>query len=82
MENWIKGGEYDYPEDFGDILNDVKIYRCENSGKRIITSNGIPDHFVKQGNNNSPCEQFWAISVRDSCKCPIMPNGISYQSNT
>eukprot|EP00588_Corethron_pennatum_P013768 CAMPEP_0194271594 /NCGR_PEP_ID=MMETSP0169-20130528/5336_1 /TAXON_ID=218684 /ORGANISM="Corethron pennatum, Strain L29A3" /LENGTH=1088 /DNA_ID=CAMNT_0039013977 /DNA_START=145 /DNA_END=3411 /DNA_ORIENTATION=- len=66
--NWVKGKSYTYPDDFKDasdvaILNVVDIYKCPTSKKRIIISNGVPDHTVKQGNGNIPCEIRWAITL-------------------
>eukprot|EP00588_Corethron_pennatum_P035950 CAMPEP_0194345440 /NCGR_PEP_ID=MMETSP0171-20130528/104854_1 /TAXON_ID=218684 /ORGANISM="Corethron pennatum, Strain L29A3" /LENGTH=343 /DNA_ID=CAMNT_0039112417 /DNA_START=163 /DNA_END=1190 /DNA_ORIENTATION=+ len=70
--NWVKGKSYTYPDDFKDasdvaILNVVDIYKCPTSKKRIIISNGVPDHTVKQGNGNIPCEIRWAITL------PLVP---------
>jgi len=66
--NWSKGNEYIYPDQFKDsqgvdILNIVDIYKCPTSKKRIIISNGVPDHTVTQGNGNIPCEIRWAITL-------------------
>lgn len=63
IEGWVRGNEYAYPDDFGEILNDVTTYTCPASEKRVIVSNGIPDHIVSLGNNNLPCEINWAISL-------------------
>jgi hypothetical protein len=63
ISGWSKGNTYQYPGDFNGILNQVKIYKCETSGKRVIISNGIPDHAVTQGNPNSPCQKNWAIEM-------------------
>jgi hypothetical protein len=63
ISGWSNGNPYQYPGDFNGILNQVKIYKCETSGKRVIISNGIPDHAVTQGNPNSPCQKNWAIEV-------------------
>lgn len=63
MQGWSRNRDYKYPEDFGDILNKVTIYTCSENNKRIILSNGIPDHNVRQANPNFPCETNWAISV-------------------
>jgi hypothetical protein len=63
MSGWSKGGTYQYPSDFENILSEVKIYVCPTSERRVIVSNGIPDHDVVQGNKNSPCEKKWAISM-------------------
>ena len=76
--NWVKGNFYTYPDDFKDtsgvdILNVVDIYKCPTSKKRIIISNGIPDHTVKQGNSNIPCEIRWAITVSIVYSCIIAP---------
>jgi len=63
MVGWKRGQNYEYPQDFGKILNKVEIYTCKESKKRIIISNGIPDHGVKQGNSNIPCETNWVVSM-------------------
>jgi hypothetical protein len=63
MKGWSRNNDYAYPEDFGDILNEVTIYTCNESNKRIIISNGIPDHDIRQANPNIPCETNWAISM-------------------
>jgi hypothetical protein len=54
-----------YPDDFQDILNKVEIYQCPSSGKRVIISNGIPDHDVTLQSPSGPCEINWAIEVSD-----------------
>lgn len=53
-----------YPDDFDGILSEAKIYRCPSSNKRVIISNGIPDHdLVIQQNNNGACEIPYAIEM-------------------
>lgn len=52
---WSNGNDYKYPGDFGNILNEVEIYSCPTSGKRVIIANGIPDHDVTLANPNVPC---------------------------
>ena len=39
--NFSRFDEPQYPDDFGEVLNEVKVYRCEISQKRVIISNGI-----------------------------------------
>ena len=63
MTGWSHNNQYEYPDDFEGILNEVEINVCPESGKRIIKSNGIPDHTVTQGNPNYPCEINWIVSV-------------------
>merc|ERR1712130_304269 len=62
--NFSKGGQcgttYNYPEDFKTssneaVLNEVTHYECASEGKRIIISNGIPDHSIHQNNPHEPC---------------------------
>lgn len=53
--NFRRDNNYDYPEDFN-ILNKVERYICQDSGIRVIISNGIPDHFHRQANPTAPCE--------------------------
>jgi len=62
MQGWSRNRDYKYPEDFS-IKNEVKIYTCKESGKRIIISNGIPDHNVRQANPNIPCATNWAVTM-------------------
>jgi len=64
IELWQKGLTYEYnAENFENILNKVEHYECEGWNKRIIISNGIPDHEVTLGNNNAPCEYEWFIEI-------------------
>ena len=63
MENWATNTAMDYPDDFEGILNKIEIYICEQSDKRIIISNGIPDHGVTVGNNMQPCEIPYVIKL-------------------
>ena len=72
MANWQSGGSYEYPADFEGILNDVKIYQCPTSDKRVIISNAIPDHSVQQNNPNSPCEIMYAVEVSESLRVETM----------
>jgi len=63
QESWVGvGGNFTYPDHF-DVLNNVTIYTCPQSQKRIIISNGIPDHSVESRRNARPCEAKWAISL-------------------
>ena len=66
MTGWSRNNQYEYPNDFEGILNEVEIYVCPMSGNRIIKANGIPDHTVTQGNPNYPCEVNWIVSVSPS----------------
>mmetsp|Transcript_1845 Transcript_1845/g.5111 ORF Transcript_1845/g.5111 Transcript_1845/m.5111 type:complete len:275 (-) Transcript_1845:243-1067(-) len=59
-------GTYAYPSDFR-ILNDVAWYVCPDSGKRIVQSNGIPDHNVTVGNPNDSCVTPWHVEM------PLLP---------
>ena len=52
-----------YPDDFGDILNQVAIYQCPSSKKRVVISNGIPNHDVILQNRNAPCESNFALEL-------------------
>ena len=52
-----------YPTDFDGILNQVQIYKCTTSNKRIIISNGIPNHDVTLQNRIAPCEVNWSIEI-------------------
>jgi hypothetical protein len=54
-----------YPDGFSGILNKVEIYQCPSSGKRVIISNGIPDHDLTLQTPSWPCEVNWAIEVSD-----------------
>ena len=46
-----KGQTKKYPVDFP-IENSVQVYTCQSTNKRVIISNGIPDHDVVIGRNN------------------------------
>lgn len=59
-------------QDFEGILNSVEHYICPipdtedttvSTNTRIIYSNGFPDHSVRWGNPNAPCEKFWYIEM-------------------
>jgi len=64
IQNWTKGTTYQYnAENFENILNEVEHYECTDWNKRIIISNGIPDHEVTLGNNNLPCENKWYLQI-------------------
>jgi len=56
-----KGMDRKYPDDYDGILNKVTVYRCPTSKKRVIISNGIPDHDLTQENERGPCEFPYAI---------------------
>jgi hypothetical protein len=56
-ESFSKGTTY--TTDKFTYKNKVAVYECSTSGKRIIVSNGIPNHSITQGNPNSPCEIPW-----------------------
>ena len=63
MVDWNRDEVKTYPDDFQGILNEVEMYICPTSERRIIVSNGIPSHDVHLWNNNDPCEIHWAVSV-------------------
>jgi len=48
-----------YPDDFGGVFSQSKIYTC--SDKRVIISNGIPDHDLTLHRSVQPCETNWAV---------------------
>ena len=52
-----------YPDDFNGITNQVQIYKCTTSNKRIIISNGIPNHDVTLQNRIAPCEVNWVVEI-------------------
>ena len=58
-----RGEEKSYPDDFEGILNQVQIYQCPSRGKRVLVSNGIPDHSVTMQNRNGPCEFNWVVEL-------------------
>lgn len=64
-----KGATYEYPNDFVQtdgvtpLRNAVTHYECQAEGKRIIVSNGIPDHKHVQSNPNAPCEMDWYVEL-------------------
>ena len=61
--NFSRFDEPVYPDDFGEVLNEVKIYRCEISQKRVIISNGIPDHSFFMHRDMNACEVPYAIEL-------------------
>eukprot|EP01095_Lingulamoeba_sp_RSL-Kostka_P006109 TRINITY_DN188_c0_g1_i1.p1 TRINITY_DN188_c0_g1~~TRINITY_DN188_c0_g1_i1.p1 ORF type:complete len:327 (-),score=123.63 TRINITY_DN188_c0_g1_i1:229-1209(-) len=61
-ESWSNGNTYIYPSGFN-YGNEVQWYECPSSQKRIVVSNGIPNHDVIVGNPNSPCEIPWYVSL-------------------
>lgn len=65
LTSWTnsRGEEKQYPADFGGVLSKVEIYQCPDSGKRVMISNGIPDHKVTLQKNNAPCEVNWVVEV-------------------
>ena len=58
-----RGEEKNYPDDFDGILNQVQIYQCPARDKRVIISNGIPNHGVTLQNRNGPCEVNWVVEI-------------------
>ncbi len=54
--------EKKYPDDF-DALNSVNIYTCPLLNKRVIISNGIPDHDIIPQSNRQPCEYNWVVEM-------------------
>lgn len=65
MTDWDRRETKIYPDDFEGILNNVTIYNCPSSQKRVMISNGIPDHDVDSvPSNTNPCEINWAVEVR------------------
>ena len=58
-----RGETKSYPDDFDGIVNQVQIYKCSTSNKRIILSNGIPNHDVTLQNRVAPCEVNWSIEI-------------------
>mmetsp|Transcript_20346 Transcript_20346/g.56601 ORF Transcript_20346/g.56601 Transcript_20346/m.56601 type:complete len:429 (+) Transcript_20346:200-1486(+) len=53
-----------YPDDFDGLTSQVAIYTCPTSDKRVIISNGVPDHTVTIVNtNNVLCEYNWAVEI-------------------
>jgi len=63
VNSWDAGEFKGYPDDFGDLRNEVEIYRCPSRGVRVIRSNGIPDHDVTLYNRNGLCETKWIIEL-------------------
>lgn len=67
MVDWNRREFKAYPQDFQGILNNVTIYRCGNRQKRVMISNGIPDHDIESlTSNREPCEVNWAVEVRST----------------
>lgn len=65
LTSWAdqRGEEKVYPEDFDGILNQVQIFQCPSRGKRVIISNGIPNHGAILQNPRGPCEVHWVVEV-------------------
>mmetsp|Transcript_13854 Transcript_13854/g.20227 ORF Transcript_13854/g.20227 Transcript_13854/m.20227 type:complete len:853 (+) Transcript_13854:118-2676(+) len=63
MTGWTGGKWQYYPYDFEGIENYVKHYECPASGRRVIVSNGIPNHSTFLGSPNLPCEKYWHVSL-------------------
>lgn len=61
-QSFRNGNTYKYPEDFT-YLNAFVIWKCPNSKKRIIVSNGVTDHSVTQGNPNPMCRVPWWLEI-------------------
>ena len=57
------------------IAPQLTIYKCPTSNKRIIQSNGIPNHDIVYWNPNAPCEQFWQVEMS------LTPE-VGYQQNS
>jgi len=58
-----KGQVKEYPGDFAGFANEAKIYRCPARNKRVIISNGIPDHQVTLQNKKGPCVINWVVEI-------------------
>lgn len=58
----MKGDYITYPDDFiatdGSTINsEVTMYRCPSAGKRVIISNGMPNHDITiNPSTREPCE--------------------------
>jgi hypothetical protein len=65
LTSWVnsRGMIKTYPGDFDGILSTVEVFQCPNRGKRVMISNGIPDHEVTLQNRNAPCEINWVVEV-------------------
>ena len=61
-ESFNRGKSYTYPADFT-LKNAYGVYECAASKKRIIISNGVTDHSIKQGNPNNMCALPWWIEL-------------------
>ena len=81
-------GEKKYPQDFVDVNGNqvasfVKIYTCPVRQKRVILSNGLPNHDVtnsRSSSNVEPCTMNWAVEiplnpVLSSRKLEVPPRG-------
>ncbi|KAL7540868.1 hypothetical protein ACHAXR_010440 [Thalassiosira sp. AJA248-18] len=82
LTSWFgqRGEEKTYPGDFIEngevILNKVQIFQCPSRGKRVIISNGIPNHGVILQNRNGPCEINWVVEM------PLNPTVASEEERT
>ncbi len=75
--NSQRGETKTYPNEFDGIKNKVDVYHCPARDKRVIISNGIPDHnVVLQNVRNIPCEVNWAVEL------PLHPKVAANQQRT
>lgn len=61
--NSDRGDEKSYPADFEGLTNKIKIYKCPTSKKRVIVSNGVPDHNLVIQNTSPLCEVNWVVEM-------------------
>jgi hypothetical protein len=57
------GNDYKYPDDFCGLTTFFEEYECPTSKTRVIRSNNIPNHNIRVGNPNAPCEIPFHISL-------------------
>ncbi|KAL7545550.1 hypothetical protein ACHAWF_008901 [Thalassiosira exigua] len=61
---WGRRGETKaYPGDFEGIVNRVEVHRCPSRGKRVVISNGVPNHDVVLFNREGLCEYNWVVEM-------------------
>ena len=64
MTTWgVKNVTKIYPGDFDGITNAVSMYNCPALNKKIMISNGIPDHTVTTNGVVQPCEVNWVVEM-------------------
>uniref|UniRef100_A0A7S4ENB0 YHYH domain-containing protein n=3 Tax=Pseudo-nitzschia australis TaxID=44445 RepID=A0A7S4ENB0_9STRA len=62
-EDSNRGDVKSYPDDFEGLSSKVEVWKCPSENKRVIISNGVPDHDVTIYNSNALCEINWVVEM-------------------